>query len=413
MADRKAILAVRRVLQFIVYNLARVFVLIPFFLIFRVHVSWSREYRKLRGPYVLFGQHQLAWDPVLITLGGKHAPHWVATDAIFRKKGLGWIMKNLAACIPTTKNMSDMETIKLIRMYAALGGKIGIFPEGQQTWDGRGLPPVPGTAKLLRFLKIPVVFVHSEGAYLTKARWNWGHNRRPIRFRYEVGITAAEIETMKLSEIEERLKTYLSYDEYALQKEKMIPLSGEKRAENMELTLFTCPRCLSLGKLESRGNRLSCSACDFHVDVDRYGFFDWGGEKNYFPYMYDWNDWQQEHLRTLARKALAEQSGAPLLEDEPVWLRTGYRRRPLARVARGRTLFYGDRLVFQDPRGEEHVFPLNGITGLNVFKQHFLEFHYQKKLYRLDFEGKSASGYKWMCLFYIMLELRNEERPAL
>ncbi|MBN2626127.1 MAG: 1-acyl-sn-glycerol-3-phosphate acyltransferase [Spirochaetales bacterium] len=412
MADGKIILGIRRVSQTIVYNLARVVVLIPFFIIFRVHISWSRDYRKIRGAYVLFGQHQLAWDPVLITLGGRHAPHWVATDAIFRKKGLGWVMKNLAACIPTTKNMSDMETIKMIRIYAALGARIGIFPEGQQTWDGKGLPPVPGTAKLLRFLKMPVVFVYSEGAYLTKARWNWGHNRRPVYLRYEVGISADEIATMKLSEIEERLKTYLDYDEYAVQKEKMVPLSGEKRAENMELTLFTCPRCRAMGTLESRENRLSCSACDFYVDVDRYGLFDWGEGEKYFEFMHHWNDWQQKNLLEVARNALNAQREEPFFDDDQVWLRTGHRRRPLARVAHGRARFYQDRMVFLSADGEEHIFYIKDVTGLNVFKQHFLEFHHQHRLYRLDFESKSVSGYKWMCLFYILLELRKKETSA-
>ncbi|MDC7220128.1 MAG: lysophospholipid acyltransferase family protein [Spirochaetales bacterium] len=408
MADGKAILIVRRIAQFFVYNLARLFVLIPFFIIFKVRVSWSKEYRKVRGPYVILGQHQLAWDPVLITLGGRHAGHWVATDAIFRKKGLGWIIRNLCACIPTTKNMSDMETIKLIRMFSALGGQIGIFPEGQQTWDGRGLPAVPGTAKLLRFLKLPVVFVHSEGAYLAKARWNWGHNRRPIYFRYEVGISAEEIGTMKLSQIEEKLNDFLSYDEYAVQKEKMVPLSGEKRAENMELTLFTCPECLKLGTLSSEGNRLSCDACGFHVDVDRYGFFDWGEGKKHFEYMYHWNDWQQKNLRDMAFEALEQNIDDPLLDDDDVWMRTGVRRRPLARVAHGRARFYRDRIVFIPEEGEETTFNIDTITGLNVFKQHYLEFHYNHKLFRLDFEAKSTSGYKWMCLFYIILELSNK-----
>ncbi len=408
MGNSNAVLVIRRISQAIVYNLARLIVLIPFFIIFKVKISWSRDYRKIRGPYVVFGQHQLAWDPVLITLGGKHAPHWVATDAIFRKKGLGWIMRNLCACIPTTKNMSDMETIKLIRMFAALGGRIGIFPEGQQTWDGRGLPPVPGTAKLLRFLKLPVVFVYSEGAYLSKARWNWGHNRRPIYLRYEVGITGEEIASMKLSEIEYRLNRFLDYDEYAVQKEKMVPLSGEKRAENMELTLFTCPQCEKMGTLASEGNRLGCTSCGFHVDVDRYGFFDWGEGKKYFEYMYHWNEWQQKHLRDMAFEALEEKSAKPLLEDSDVWLRTGHRRRPLARVANGSTRFYTDRIEFIPAEGEPITFILSGITGLNVFKQHFLEFHYKQKLYRLDFEGKSTSGYKWMCLFYILLALGKD-----
>jgi 1-acyl-sn-glycerol-3-phosphate acyltransferase len=401
-------LILRRITQWIVYRLAQILTMIPFFIIFNVRIKWSGEYRKIRGPYVVLGQHQLSWDPVLITLGAKHPPHWVATDALFRKMGLAWVIRNLCACIPTTKNMSDMETIKLIRMYAGLRARIGIFPEGQQTWDGKGLPPVPGTAKLLRFLKLPVVFIYSEGAYLTKARWNWGHNRRPIFLNYEVGISKEEIESMKLSEIEEKLNTFLDYDEYAVQKKKMIPLSGENRAENMELTLFTCPDCLAIGTLSSKGNSLSCHSCGFHVDVDRYGFFDWGEKEPPFEFMYHWNEWQQENLKNLARTALDEQQETPLFGDDQVWLRTGKRRRPLVKVAHGRVDFFRNRLVFTSRDNGETVFDLASITGLNIFKQHFLEFHHKKKLYRLDFEGKTASGYKWMCLFFILNDLKNQ-----
>ena len=112
----------------------------------------------------------------------------------------------------------------------------------------------------------------------------------------------------------------------------------------------------------------------------------------------------------LAFDALEIASEKPILEDDDVWLRTGYRRRPLARVAFGKTLFYTDRMEFIPGEGDKMVFMLKSITGLNVFKQHFLEFHYNQKLYRLDFEGKSTSGYKWMCLFYALLELKNQEK---
>lgn len=405
------VLILRRITQYITFTLARIFVLIPFFILFKVRISWSKDYKKIRGPYVVLAQHQLTWDPVLITLGGKHVPHWVATDALFRKRWLGFLIRNVSACIPKSKNMSDMETIKLIRMYAALGARIGIFPEGQQTWDGRGLPALPGTAKLLRFLKIPVVFVYTEGGYLAKARWNWGHSRRPISFHYDVGITAQEISTMKLSEIVDRLNTFLSYDEYALQKEKMVPLPGQKRAESMEITLFTCPSCHAFGTLHSQGNTLSCS-CGLEVHVDRYGFFDWGTGEKRFEALPHWNDWQQEYLKGVAQDSLDQQSKEPLFEDSPVWLRTGVRRRPLAKVARGKVQFYGDRLVFTPPKGEERVFFLKSITGLNIFKQHYLEFHYNQKLFRFDFEGRSTSAYKWMSLFYIIIDELNQNEVS-
>jgi hypothetical protein len=193
-------------------------------LLFNVHYQVDKDVRRvIRKGCIVLPVHTISYDPILIACGLRRPVHWVATEAIFRKKLLGAFMRDCCGSIPKTKNRSDMEMLKMLQAYASMNRPVGIYPEGQQTWDGKGLSPMAGT-------------------------------------------------------------------------DKLIPLKSKKRAEHLELTLFTCPSCKKLGSLISKGNNLSCSHCNYSADVDKYGFFMNKNQSPYFPTPVEWNSWQQESL---------------------------------------------------------------------------------------------------------------------
>jgi len=368
------------------------------FMIMRFNVKYniSREVRKIvRRGCIILPNHAISWDPVMVNAALFTGVHWVATEALFRKKFMNFFMNNISASIPKTKNRSDMEMLNLLQGYVKLNRPVGIFPEGQQTWDGKGLPAMAGTDKLIRFLKVPVVFVRSEGGFLTKPRWTKGTRRNQITYHYSIGIGPEEVKGMKLAEIKERLDGFLDYNEYELQKKRMIPLKSEKRAEHMELTLFTCPHCLQLGTLSSKGNRLSCSNCDYLVDVDEYGFFIKENQNPFFYTPVEWNAWQQKVLPDFIKQTPA---GNALTSDEEVVLWTSRKRRPLVKTDAGEASLFHDRIEFSGGKQEKRVFPLKDVTGMNVFKQQNVEFYFHQTLYRMELTQASSSSLKWLSL---------------
>ncbi|MDA3850120.1 MAG: lysophospholipid acyltransferase family protein [Spirochaetaceae bacterium] len=369
-------------------------------LLFNVHYQVDKDVRRvIRKGCIVLPVHTISYDPILIACGLRRPVHWVATEAIFRKKLLGAFMRDCCGSIPKTKNRSDMEMLKMLQAYASMNRPVGIYPEGQQTWDGKGLSPMAGTDKLIRFLKLPVVFVNTEGGYLTLPRWTKKARKNRILYRARVGITAEEVKTIKVTEIRRRLDEFLDYNDYEMQKQRKIPLKSKKRAEHLELTLFTCPSCKKLGSLISKGNNLSCSHCNYSADVDKYGFFMNKNQSPYFPTPVEWNSWQQESLVEYLKDKPPEDL---LIEDGQVDLYTSRKRRPLVKVDSGKTLLYSDRLEFHPDKGEPRVFNMRQITGFNVFKQQSTEFYYEQILYRLQFTLPQSSGYKWLSMVDVL-----------
>jgi 1-acyl-sn-glycerol-3-phosphate acyltransferase len=280
-----------------------------------------------------------------------------------------------------------------------MGYPIGIFPEGEQNWDGRTRDFVPATAKLVRFLKIPVIVPIFKGGFLTKPRWSWQSRRCRIEVHYKRIIDAEEIKTIKLSEIESRISRALNHDDYEWQKENMVPIRSNKRAEHLELVHYLCPSCKTVGTMKSRGNTLFCS-CGYSVEIDRYGFFRYPGTGPEFDSPRDWVNWQNSFLLDRLSRALdaiesGEDEDPVLLRDSGITLMRGARAKQMLPVLSGEARLYKDRLEIGDEGKDVIRFPLKEMTAVNTFKQQKFEFRYEKAQHRLQPPDRSVSGYIW------------------
>ncbi|RKX72871.1 MAG: hypothetical protein DRP60_12975 [Spirochaetes bacterium] len=345
-----------------------------------------------RGPFVFLPNHTNQWDPFLLCFAMLRPIRWVASDGVLRD-----LVKNLilwGGVIPKVKEQSDMITIEGLRKAIAMGYPVGIFPEGEQNWVGSTQKMIPATAKLVRFLKIPVIVPIFKGGYLTKPRWSWQIRRTRIDVHFTKVIDADEIKTMKLAEIEQRIAEALVHDDYEWQKENMVPIRSNKRAEHLELAHYICPSCETLGTLKSEGNSLFCS-CGYRVEVDSFGFFQYPEAGPAFDSPGDWVEWQNALLAERIREQLDSSADPVLLRDGDVTLMRGERAKKMLPVLTGEARLYKDRLEVGNIGGEIISFPLNETTAANTFKQQKFEFRYEKVQYRLQQPNRSVSGYKW------------------
>ncbi len=379
-------------------NLLSKFVL-AFVVPFILHVRYRniREVYSTRGPFVFLPNHTNQWDPFIICFALLRPIRWVASDAAFRDTSKNLLL--FGGVIPKVKEQSDMITIEGLRKAIALRYPVGIFPEGTQTWDGRTQELIPATAKLVRFLKVPVIVPIYKGGYLTKPRWSWKIRPSRIEVHFNRIIDAEEIKTMKLAEIERRISEALDHDEYEWQKENMVLIRSRYRAEHLELAHYLCPSCVTIGNLKSEGNTLFCS-CGYTVDVDRYGFFVYPENGPGFESPRDWIQWQngflvdriKDDLDTAARGGEAD---PVLLRDSNVTLAKGERVMPMMPVHSGEARLYRNRIEVGDIGSEIISFPLKETTAANTFKQQKFEFRYDKAQFRFRFPTRNISGYKW------------------
>ncbi len=359
--------------------------------LFNTQYVGSELINKQTGSYIILGNHTNFWDPVLVAYGVSEHIYFVSSDEYFRKGILKFLLP-YAGAIPKTKFFSDSETVKNIIKVRKKGGIIGIFPEGKRNWDGTTLEILYPTAKLIKSLKIPVIVTLLKGAALSYPRWAKKSRKGKLIVEYKMALDPDQIENLSVDEIYQVITTELTYDEYDWQKEQMIPFKGKLLAEQMELFLFTCPHCKTIGSMRSTNDHFYCQECGYSTSYNLYGYLTKESDILYFDNPRDWNYWQLEYLNNLSEEL---DDSTPLISDEKVSIFKGRRLSPLTRQSTGQITLYSKVLEFTSRQGEHLSFVLEKIQGMNIQYNNQFEFYYNKSLYRFSFELSHISAYKW------------------
>ncbi len=366
-----------------------------FYLDKRFNVQLFNETTKhLKPPYLVIGNHIGAWDPFLMSIGISQPVFFVISDSFFRNFYLRQVLK-LIGGIPKSKQMADSGTIRAILYVKKNNGVIGLYPEGARNWDLKNLSVVYATAKLVKSLKIPVVNTIIEGAGLTRPRWARSSRKGIVNVKYSVLLDAEDIKNMSVDEINQKISNGIYMNEYEWQKENMVKFVGKNLAEYLDLFLVVCPNCKSLCTLYSKGDTFSCQKCGYTVKYNEYGYFTTENEK-YFENPQLWSEWQNTYLYRLFSNDEHKTCQRPLFTDTEAKLFTGGRRGRLKQYSSlGDVALYFDRFEFIPYKGEQYIFPLNKITGMNIQNNNKLEFYYKDTLYRFKFTTQHKSVYKY------------------
>ena len=132
------------------------------------------------GPAIIVANHVNLFDPPWIYSVVKRPVHFVATEELFRKTVLSAAIR-LAGVFPIRKAARDFQSVKNIINLLREGVLIGIYPEGNRSWDGTNNPIIPTIARLIRRMKVPVYSCRVDGGYLHFPRW--AAKMRPVPVR--------------------------------------------------------------------------------------------------------------------------------------------------------------------------------------------------------------------------------------
>ena len=354
--------------------------------------------RKVRPPYLVIPNHVMTWDPVLISLFLRDPVHWVAADANFRKSFFSWWLRRVGT-IAKAKNMSDFGMMRQILRLLASGKVIGIFAEGQRTWDGATLPLVTTTAKLVKLAGVPVVSPILKGAYLTLPRWAFESRRGRVVIEHRIALTAQDVERMSVVEIHERLVATLSHDDSEWQETDPRPHVCARGAEKLQLALFWCPECDELNTMKSEGRRFFCESCGYAVRFSSYGWFardaGTGGE----PRFRTTREWSRAQETAISRRIAHLHPQAPhelLFQDSDVEYLRGFRTSSLALQGTGTLAFARGGVEFRFADGPIANFPWDEVSGMNVIYQDQLEFYHRGGLCVFRFPAHDTSGLKYL-----------------
>jgi 1-acyl-sn-glycerol-3-phosphate acyltransferase len=359
-------------------------------------IDWEIA-KTMRPPFVVVANHASILDPFILGSLLTEPVYWITSDGNMRTRLMKALLR-LVGSIPKSKLIPDIETVGwTVDVIRKRGGVVGIFPEGQATWDGTTLPLIPSTAKLLKLLKVPVLGAVIKGGYLSLPRWTWARRRGRMEIEWKRLLEPEELHSLPSGEILKRLEAGLAHDEAAWEKERCIHFASFRKAEHLELALYQCPSCEAVGSMRSHRNRFYCVSCGMALSVDAsLSIRGLRGEAPPFRTIRDWDRWQAGAIRTYAASCLERHPGKPLFSDSGAILLKGRRLNPLRPFRTGTLVLFPDRLELATILGERITFSLAKVEGINVLKRALLEFYIGRELYQVRFPFRSTSARKWM-----------------
>ena len=124
-----------------------------------------------QGPFVLIMNHESYLDPILISTLSPRRIGFFTKSTAFANRFLQPIFRANRS-IPNRRYEIDPHVLSLALKKIRAGDCIGIFPEGERTWDGRLLFFKYNTIRFLTSIQIPVVVLKIDGAFKILPRWS-------------------------------------------------------------------------------------------------------------------------------------------------------------------------------------------------------------------------------------------------
>lgn len=275
--------------------------------------------RGVKGPYLIISNHAMAFDPFFVSLSFKETIFYIASDMIFSIPFVSPIIRYLVQPIPKTKYRSDTATVKDTIRIIKSGGSVGLFPEGNATFHGELMDVPFAVAKLIRLLKVPVLFYQLRGGYQTKPRW-----ARSVRKGKIVGSVASmwsveDYRDLSVDQIYQEVLKRLDIKNFAYQLEHRDTYPSKESAMDIESAYFVCPDCHSMHSIVSQGQEIYCRECNFKVVYTEHGLMKSLSKTKFFQTTYEWYLFQERFLKSyLDNKAendlIFEDSGEKVLK---------------------------------------------------------------------------------------------------
>ena len=135
------------------------------------------------GPFLLIANHQSYLDPVLIQSVIRRPIHAMAKSTQFSDRLTGGLLRRIHT-FPVRRFETDPQAVRIVLRRLGEGHGVGIYIEGERSWDGRLQPPRLGALRLILKAGVPVIPVGISGAYDVWPRWDRALRRGTVRIRF-------------------------------------------------------------------------------------------------------------------------------------------------------------------------------------------------------------------------------------
>lgn len=342
-------------------------------------------------PFILLSDHANALDAyVLGALVGKPIRFMANLEGVSRIKST---LALLIGAYGRRKGSNDLSALRTTFSLSRAGETIGMFPEGDRSWDGSTLPLRPGCGKLVRRLGLSLVLARHKGNYLAQPRWA----TRQRRGRWSVDFSvfdADELARMSDDLVDTIIVSALTKNEIKDADREGRTFECEAPAEGINRLLWRCPVCGRTDGIIGSGGFIMCTLCGTKWRPDgncRVKPINAPLSLHRSPIadLKDWHDWQTRTLSPCSNEYL------PQIASEHVTL-SRKNGGTVRRIDKGRLFLdgwgSGALLVFEGRSGRL-VFDVQWIRGFVDNFNTFSEFNYRGQRWRVEFGGGNAL--KW------------------
>lgn len=143
----------------------------------------GKEHIPATGAFILVANHQSFLDPVFVQILCPRPLHTLAKSTQFTGRFMGWFMPRVNA-IPTRRYRIEPQAVRVVLRRLAEGKAVGVYPEGERSWDAHLQPFRRGTIRVLLKAGVPVVPCGVAGTYDVWPRWSKRILRRRVRLTF-------------------------------------------------------------------------------------------------------------------------------------------------------------------------------------------------------------------------------------
>lgn len=264
---------------------------------YKLKATYIDDPRKEEGPYILLSNHASRMDYIFTAIPLlPHTFNFVVGYNEFFRSHLHGIF-SLMHEIPKKNFTPDLYAVMEMKRVINNGGRLTLFPEGMSSISGGSQPVALGTAKLLKFLKVPVYLSNIKGAYLVSPKFNLKERHGPVEVSFKKLFSKEELLELSEDEITKILNKEIRTDDYAYNLTKKNIYKSETIGENIEQLLYKCPKCGHEFENISKANSIECTYCGNKVIIDNTYKLTPLKDSKTFNTPKEWFDYQREVVK--------------------------------------------------------------------------------------------------------------------
>lgn len=354
-----------------------------------------------KGPYLITANHNGELDPALLALSFSEHMYFVASEHVFRKGFLSWLLVYFFAPIARVKGMTDATAALNIIRTIKKGVNVCLFAEGNRSYNGVTGPIFSATGKLAKASGASLITYRFEGGYLTTPRWSRSTRKGFMRGAVVNVYTPEQLKQMSPEEVNEHIREDIMEDAFERQQMKPYHYKGKDLAKGLENELYFCPKCGKTGTLHSQGDIFSCT-CGLRVRYSEAGFFEKLQENDPeppFTTVRAWDNWQNARVADYAKELQDDEIAYS--DDGVMLIAVGAKHKD--RVVEMARLTITKRMLSV---GEQH-FSLDQISSMALVGVYKMVFSVDGNSYELRAAKTPYCGRKYFTFFEYLRQQQN------